>query len=131
MVRNDGVDYVFAEPSGIVIPFELRNAVAVAGRDVRVSAGPVVMLLSAADPGAPFIEHLAHVTRQQIEQADCVAVTKIDAAANGGVECLEGAVRSVSPDTPLHHLSLPTGQGLKGLADLVLAQQHVQGGGSL
>lgn len=122
MVREHGVRYVFAEPSGIAIPFELRNAIAVAGRDVRLAAGPVVTLLNAADPGAPFIEHVEHVTRQQVEQADTVVITKTDIAAAAGIECLEGAVRELAPTTPLHMVSLPTGQGVAALAETILLQ---------
>ena len=32
MARHEGVSVLFAEPSGIVIPFELRNAMRVTGR---------------------------------------------------------------------------------------------------
>lgn len=116
------MEYVLTEPSGIVIPFELRNAIAVAGRDIRLQAGPVVMLLNAAEPGGPFIEHVEHVTRQQVEQADAIAITKIDVAADGGIECLEGAVRQLAPTIPVHHVSLRTGQGVAALAETILPQ---------
>lgn len=120
MAKEHGVDYVFAEPSGIVIPFELRNTIASAGRDARVAAGSVILLLSAADPSPPFDEYMAHVTRQQVGQADLIAVTKHDASAAGGVECLEEAARAVSPRTPVYVVSVALRTGLGALVDAVL-----------
>ncbi len=120
MAREHGVDYVFAEPSGIVVPFELRNTIASAGRDARVKAGSVVMLLNAADPALPFHDHVAHVTRQQVAQADVIAVTKQDDASEGGVECLEQAARGLAPDTPLHVVSTKSRVGLAELVEAVL-----------
>lgn len=114
------MDYVFAEPSGIVVPFELRNAIASAGRDAPVRAGRVLMLLNAADPSSPFDEFVGHITRQQVTQADVIAVTKADAPAHGGVESLERAARGLAPDTPLYVVSASSGEGLPGLLDAVL-----------
>lgn len=120
MAREHKVDYVFAEPSGIVVPFELRNAIAAAGRDASVAAGSVVMLLNASDPSSPFDDHVGHVTGQQVAQADLIAVTKVDSAPEGGVECLEVAARGLAPDTPLYAVSLATRVGLPELVDAVL-----------
>jgi G3E family GTPase len=120
MVREHSVDYVFAEPSGIVIPFELRNTIAAAGRDVRITSGPVVMLLNAADPQAPFEDHIAHVTRQQIGQSDQLVIAKIDIAQEDSIETLEHVAREAAPTTPLHRLSLAEGHGVAGLVDAVL-----------
>lgn len=120
MTREHEVDYVFAEPSGIVVPFELRNTIASAGRDARVKAGSVVMLLNAADPALPFNDYVAHVTRQQVAQADIIAVTKQDDASEGGVEVLEQAARGLAPDTPLFVVSTKSLAGLAELVDAVL-----------
>ncbi len=121
MAREHGADYVFTEPSGIVIPFELRNAIAAAGRDVRLHTGPVVLLLNAADAESAFAEHLVHVTRQQVEQSDLVALTKADAAPEGAVEYLEGMVRALTHTAPLHVVSLLSGRGVSALVDTVFA----------
>lgn len=124
MAKEHRVEYVFAEPSGIVVPFELRNTIASASRDASVGAGPVVMLLNAADPSPPFDEYVAHVTRQQVTQADLIAVTKIDAPADGGVECLEEAARSLAPGTPVHVVSVTSRAGLAALVDAVLGPKE-------
>ena len=116
--------YVFAEPSGIVVPLELRNAIAMAGRDAKVSTGPVVLLLNAADPETPFSEHVAHITRQQVQQADLIVLTKVDSAPDGGVECLEEAARALAPDTPIHSLSLSSDRALTALVDAVLGSSE-------
>ncbi len=120
MAREHRVDYVFAEPSGIVVPFELRNAIAVAGRDANVAAGPVLLLLNAEDPTSPFEEHITHVTRQQVQQADVIAVTKVDSASGGGVEFLQEKARGLAPDTPSYAVSVASGEGVAELAEAVL-----------
>lgn len=120
MAKQYMVDYVFVEPSGIVVPLELRTAIASAGRDAHVEVGSVVILLNAADPSSPFGHYFAHITRQQVTQADVIAVTKLDAAADGGVECLERAARELAPDTPLYLVSARSRVGLAELVDAVL-----------
>ncbi len=124
MTRVHGVKYVFAEPSGIVVPFELRNAIAMASRDAKVSTGPVVVLLNAADPEAPFSEHVAHITRQQVQQADLIAVTKADAAADGAVEHLEAAARALAPEIPIYSVSLTSDRAMTALVDAILGNRE-------
>lgn len=124
MAKEHKVDYVFAEPSGIVVPFELRNAISSAGRDASLGVGPVVMLLNAADPSTPFGDQLAHLTGQQVAQADLVVLTKSDSAAGEGIESLEVAARELAPDTPLFAVSLTSREGLEGLVEAVLSPRE-------
>lgn len=122
MTRTHRVEYVFAEPSGIVVPFELRNAIAMAARDTKVTVGPVVLLLNAADAETPFSEHVAHITRQQVQQADLIALTKVDSAADGSVERLREAARVLAPETPIHSVSLSSDRAPAALVDAILGR---------
>ena len=120
MARDDGVSVLFAEPSGIVIPFELRNAIAAAGRDVPVTVGPVVLLLNGSDPEMLFGEGLGHITAQQIAQADLVAITKIDSARDTEIRRVEEEVARLAPQLDPHHVSMQSGEGVAALVESIL-----------
>ena len=69
MARREGVEVLFAEPSGIVIPFELRNAMRVTSRgSIVIEPGPVVLLLNGEFPDAPFAEGVGQITELQISR---------------------------------------------------------------
>jgi G3E family GTPase len=121
MKREHNPDHLFVEPSGIVIPDELRLQVKVAGRDVRLSVGPVVLLADALDPCGAFAEEVAHITAQQARQADLLVINKVDSALPGDVDWLEGSLRELSPEAPLYRVSVQSGDGLAGLVAAVLS----------
>ncbi|MCJ7797952.1 MAG: hypothetical protein MUQ56_14535 [Thermoleophilia bacterium] len=120
MARDDGVSVLFAEPSGIVIPFELRTAISAAGRDVPVTVGPVVLLLNGSDPEMLFGDGLGHITAQQIAQADMVAITKIDSALDTQILRVKEEVARLAPQTDPHHVSMQSGEGVAALVELIL-----------
>ncbi len=120
MARDDGVSVLFAEPSGIVIPFELRTAISAAGRDVAVTVGPVVLLLNGSDSEMLFGEGLGHITAQQIAQADVVAITKIDAALDTEILRVEKEVARLASQTYPHHVSMQSGEGVAVLVESIL-----------
>lgn len=111
---------MFAEPSGIVIPFELRNAISAAGRDVAVAVGPVVVLLNGSDPDMLFGDGLGHITAQQIAQADVVAITKIDSARDTEILRVEEEVARLAPHADPHHVSMRSGEGVAALVESIL-----------
>jgi G3E family GTPase len=113
--------YLFTEPSGIVIPFELRNSILVAGRDVPAEQGLIVLVIDATDPDWPFGDELGHITKQQIEQSDLVVVSKIDTADPTAVEVLLGRVREIAAERDVLQVSLHSGEGVEGLLDAVLS----------
>ena len=129
MARDDGVSVLFAEPSGIVIPFEMRTAISAAGRDVAVTVGPVVLLLNATDPELLFGEGLGHITAQQIAQSDVVAITKIDAAVDAQIVRVEAEVARRASQTQVHHVSMQSGEGVAALVESILGPLD-EGGGS-
>lgn len=111
---------MFAEPSGIVIPFELRTAISAAGRDVPVTVGPVVLLLNGSEREMLFGEGLGHITAQQITQADVVAITKIDSALDTEILRVEKEVARLAPQTDPHHVSMQSGEGVAALVESIL-----------
>jgi G3E family GTPase len=120
MARDDGVNVLFAEPSGIVIPFEMRNAISAAGRDIAVTVGPVVLLLNASESEMLFGDGLGHITAQQIAQADMVAITKADSARDSEILRVEKEVARLAPQTHPHHVNVQSGEGVAALAEAIL-----------
>ncbi len=118
MARDDGVSVLFAGPKGIVVPFDLRNAISAAARSVTV--GPVVLLLNASEPDMLFGDGLGHITAQQIAQADLVAITKIDAALDTNVLRVDDEVARLAPQTYPHHVSMESGEGVAALVESIL-----------
>lgn len=124
MAREYELDYLFVEPSGIVIPGELRTQVAVAGRDARLTAGSVVLLLDGAQPEAALHDDVLHITMQQVTQADVVAVSKLDTADPEGVASLERFLGDLGPGKTIHRVSLVSGEGLPGLLAAALPESE-------
>jgi len=120
MARDDGVNVLFAEPSGLVIPFELRTAISAAGRDAPVTVGPVVLLLNGSDPEILFGDGLGHLTAQQIAQADMVAITKIDLAGDAEILRVKKEVARLAPGTDPYHVSMQSGEGVVALVESIL-----------
>lgn len=111
---------MLAEPSGIVVPTELRNAVLSAGRGgVVIEPGPVLLLLDATSPDSAFGEGVGDVSRYQVEQSDAVVLTKIDRADSDSVTALEKIVREIAPETPILQVSLTEARGTTELLALL------------
>lgn len=111
---------MFAEPSGIAIPFELRTAISAAGRDVPVTVGAVVLLLNGSEPELLFGEGLGHITAQQVTQADIVAITKTDCALDTQILRMEEEVARLAPQIAPHHVSMQSGDGVAALVESIL-----------
>jgi Putative GTPases (G3E family) len=112
MARHEGVEVLFVEPSGIVAPSELRNAVRVTSRgSIVIEPGPVVLLLNGEFPEAPFVEGVGQITELQIAESDLIVITKLDRATAEGTAALEERVRALAPDTPLLKVSFSSGEG--------------------
>jgi G3E family GTPase len=120
MSRENQLAYLFAEPSGIVIPFELRTQIQVAGRFGKVTPGPVILMTDASAARSPFAEEVHHITIQQVSQSDLLAINKIDNADPEEADWLENSLREIAPEKPLHRVSLHSGEGVPGLLAAVL-----------
>jgi G3E family GTPase len=121
MARHHGVEVLFAEPSGIVVPSELRNAVLVTSRgSVVIEPGPVVLLLNGEFPEAPFSEGVGQITELQITESDLIVITKLDRAAAEGMAVLEERVRALAPGTPLLRVSFSSGEGTAELLTAIV-----------
>lgn len=120
MAREERLDVLFAEPSGIVIPFELRNTIMVAGRDAQVSTGPVVLLFDGTRPEAPFGEDVEHITLQQIIQSDLVVITKSAGADPEGLRRLESRIAQAAPRATVRRVDFHSGEGVPALVNAVL-----------
>ena len=121
MARREGVEVVLAEPSGIVVPFELRNAIRVTSRgSIVIEPGPVVLLLNGEFPEASFAEGVGRITELQAAESDLIVITKLDRAAAEGAAALKERIRALAPETALLEVSFLSGEGTAGLLAAVL-----------
>ncbi|GAB4251574.1 MAG: hypothetical protein Kow00129_12430 [Thermoleophilia bacterium] len=114
------MDLVLAEPSGLVVPQELRNAIRIAGRDVRVEVGPVVLLLDAGDADGPFADGYEQLTRRQAVEADAIALTKADRRDQEALRALEAKAKDLNGSADYFRVSTADGSGLDALAAYLL-----------
>jgi G3E family GTPase len=72
-----------------------------------------------AEPGGGFSAKAAYIFRKQLEEADAIALNRIDELAPEAVEELAGLVQRSYPGTPVLRLSAKTGQGFEALTGLL------------
>ena len=75
--RTHKPDFLFVEPSEMVVTQELHNVAAMGHRDVRYQIGPLITLVDA--PGFPFMwAERQQLIIGQISGADIVALSRTD-----------------------------------------------------
>lgn len=109
---------VFAEPSGLAIPKEIRDVVKVAARDAPVDQGSVLQVMSGEEVDPPFLSERQQLTTQQVRGSDAVVVTHADTADGEGMELLEGRVWALSPDVRIVRVDASTGEGVDELVSI-------------
>lgn len=72
-----------------------------------------------AQPGSGFSAKAAYIFRKQLEEADAIAINRIDELTADDLEELAGLVHKAYPGTPLLRLSAKTGQGFDALTGLL------------
>jgi Ni2+-binding GTPase involved in maturation of urease and hydrogenase len=71
------------------------------------------------EPGAGFSPKAAYIFRKQLEEADAIAINRIDEMPPALVTELSGLVASHHPGVPLLRVSALTGAGFEGLTELL------------
>jgi G3E family GTPase len=74
--------------------------------------------------GGGFSPKAAYIFRKQLEEADAIAINRLDELAPEAVEELAGLVASHYPGTPVLRLSAKTGQGFDALTHLLEQEGH-------
>ena len=114
-------DIILVEPTGVAIPWGLKQAVAEAAKNsgLDIIMSPIVTFV---DPLA-MEEQMIFVGRlisTQIKEADAVMVNKTDACTDAELEGCVDAIKQIKPSASIMLGSAVTGKGVKEMADLVL-----------
>jgi len=65
---------------------------------------------------------MAHITRQQLQQSDLVALTKVDRASPDALAAVEKKVRGSRPWGQIFRVSFRTGAGMEELISTLLEE---------
>ena len=65
---------------------------------------------------------MVHITEQQLQQADLIAITKIDRASPDALAAVEQAVHESRPRGRLFRASFRTGEGVEELISTLLGE---------
>ncbi len=65
---------------------------------------------------------MAHITEQQLQQADLVAITKIDRSSPDALAAIEEAIHGSRPQGRLFRASFRTGEGAEELISTLLGE---------
>ncbi|MDR2866872.1 MAG: molybdopterin-guanine dinucleotide biosynthesis protein MobB [Methanomassiliicoccaceae archaeon] len=113
-------DIVLVEPSGVAIPWGLKQAVADASKKsgLDIVHSPIVTFVDCV----ALSEQLMFVGRlisMQIREADAVMINKTDLCTDDEIQECESMIRDIDPDASVMYGSAATGKGVTELADLM------------
>src|SRR5262245_43584066 len=121
-------DAIFVEPVGsctdivatVIRPlkrlFANRFEVAPYGVLLKVSHGAKILC---GQPNGGFSPQAEYIFRQQLEEADFVAINRIDQLSASQVGKLETLIREQYPGVPVMRTSAKTGQGFESLVEFL------------
>jgi G3E family GTPase len=117
--RNHDPDFLFIEPSEMVITQELRDVTAMGLRDIRYDIGPFITLVD-----GPLFDFLWSERRTlllgQVKDADLVAVSRADSIDAGEVINIRQTLERYCPN--LITLSVSSGDGLPEVIERVCGE---------
>ena len=128
LASSERPDVILAEPVGSCT--DLVATVAQPLKDLygdRFQVAPYVVLFKPShglrilrdEKSAGFSPKAAYIFRKQLEEADAIAINRMDEMAPAAVEELAGLVQAAYPGTPILRLSAKTGQGFEALTQLL------------
>lgn len=83
--RHHDPDFLFIEPSEMVVTQELRNVMAMARRDIVYEIGPIITLING--PAFEFLwEERSPLIIGQMNDADLVALSRADLVADDRIQ---------------------------------------------
>lgn len=113
-------EHVLVEPTGVAVPHQVKLAAKMAGRDAKVSIGPAIVLFDATRPAELLdMEMLGRLVVTQLEDADIVAISKVDAVETASVEESVVRIRQVNERAAIISLSSFTGLGIDQLVERI------------
>jgi len=114
-------DHVLVEPTGVAVPHQVKLAAKMAGRDAKVSMGPAIVLFDATRPAELLdMEMLGRLVVTQLEDADVIALSKVDTIEKTAIEESVLRIRQVNDRAEIINLSSFTGLGVDQLLERIL-----------
>jgi G3E family GTPase len=110
--RHIDPDYLFIEPSEMVVTQELRNVAAQGLRDIKYKVGPLVTLLDGPEFGFHWKERRP-LLLGQISGADLVAISRADMIGDKETNVIYQALDECATEPFL--LSIRSGTGLDNI----------------
>jgi G3E family GTPase len=128
LAASERPDMILAEPVGSCT--DLVATVAQPLKDLygdRFQVAPYAVLFKPShglrilrdEKSAGFSPKAAYIFRKQLEEADAIAINRIDEMTPAAIEELAGLVKGAYPGTPILRLSAKTGQGFHALTELL------------
>jgi G3E family GTPase len=121
LYKSFNPDIVLTEPTGVAVPHRVKSAALMGGRDCEVSMGPAVVLFDAIRPEELLSEDmLGTLVKKQLNDADVIAINKIDAVDEVRIKYCEEKTREINPKAKLIRLSCIKGDGIEELAKIII-----------
>jgi G3E family GTPase len=90
--RNHNPDYLFIEPSEMVVTEELKNVMAMGRRDISYEIGPLITLINGPEFDFQWQER-SFLMIGQMKDADLIAITQSDLMDVHGIYEIEQRVK--------------------------------------
>jgi len=120
MYREFGPDHVLVEPTGVAVPHQVKQAASMAGRDAKLSMGPVIVLFDATRPAELLdMDMLGRLVVTQVKDADYIAISKIDLVDAAGIDAASQNVKEFNERAEIFNLSSFTGEGVDRLVEII------------
>jgi G3E family GTPase len=120
MYREFNPDHVLVEPTGVAVPHQVKQAANMAGRDAKLSMGPVIVLFDATRPAELLdMDMLGRLVVTQVKDADYIAISKIDLVDAAGIAEASQHVKEFNEQAEIFNLSSFTGEGVERLAEII------------
>ncbi len=111
-------DLVMIEPTGLAVPNSIKETIA--SQRLDITMGPTIVLFDTTRTDKLLTyESLRRLVTTQLEDADIIALSKVDVADEEMLKKAREAVRSINPHAKIVTLSARTGDGLASLIHAV------------
>ncbi len=115
--RNHDPDFLFIEPSEMVVTQELRNVMAMGRRDISYEIGPMITLVNGPEFDSQWQDR-SFLMIGQMKDADLVALAQSDLMDAHGIHEIEQRVKDHAGS--LMPLSVPANVGVNQVMDAVM-----------
>jgi len=114
-------EHVLVEPTGVAIPHQVKTAAKMGMRDAKISIGAAIVLFDATRPAELLdMDMLGRLVVNQVEDADILAISKVDAVDEAVLDDVAQKVREHNDRAEMLNLSSFTGVGLDRLVEIIL-----------